>query len=299
MLCAPCALRFAPRRECPRCGDGALHDLTVPAGRAAALAALPRPTTPARAFRALVRAVLAQFSEPVGIMTLYVAATVLAVWTASAVFVIVLLALVFLGVPVNAGLERLAARLERSARRERPRVRPAEVALLAAPGACATFRGRVRARAALPSPLAGAPCVAWRLVGGTPSSAIDDGGGASFEVIADDGRVAEVALGAAVIALAVEAAPRPVEPGPALTEFLAARAVARGEPLRLAEAVLRDGDPVEIEGRAEGAVRPEGYRGTATVQRFRDHPDAPLVIRRGGEAAAAGDPRPDRRVETL
>src|SRR3990172_10722500 len=47
MLCAPCALRFAPRRECPRCGDGALHDLTVPAGRAAAPAGPPPPPTPA------------------------------------------------------------------------------------------------------------------------------------------------------------------------------------------------------------------------------------------------------------
>ena len=67
------------------------------------------------------------------------------------------------------------------------------------------------------------------------------------------------------------------EPRPHLDAFLASRGIALGR-LRLAEALLRDGDTVEVTGPSEISPSPGTYREGIYVRTFRGTPDDPVRI---------------------
>lgn len=140
--------------------------------------------------------------------------------------------------------------------------------------------GRVRTPEPVASPLGHVPCAAFRLVGQGPRGEVDDAGGRSFDVITEEGPV-KVVLGEAWLDLPVAGAPVTVRPDERLRRFLSDRGIyPELGPVRLAEGVLRDGDSVEIEGRAEEMVTSEGYRAAGRVRVFREHAGAPLTVRK-------------------
>jgi hypothetical protein len=143
-------------------------------------------------------------------------------------------------------------------------------------------RGVVRVSAPLTSPVGGAPCAAFRVVGEAPGGRVDDAGLTSFEVVGDAGEHVVVRGGVGTVVLDVDAHARVVRPDGQLARFLEERGAfpALG-PVRLAEAVLAPGDRVVVEGRAEETLHADGYRDMRATLVLRDAPDAPLVIRRG------------------
>jgi hypothetical protein len=151
-------------------------------------------------------------------------------------------------------------------------------ALLAAPEATELV-GRVRRREPCRSPLAGEDCVAFRLVGQVDRFAVDDSGGADFDLVQADGRVVLVRLEHAALVLEVgEPTVRTLPPSPELAAFLAARQVPAAPPLRLTEAVLAEGDSIAVAGCVETIPSPDGLRGTRFVDELRGRPEAPLVV---------------------
>ncbi|MBI2894493.1 MAG: hypothetical protein HYY06_13155 [Deltaproteobacteria bacterium] len=140
--------------------------------------------------------------------------------------------------------------------------------------------GAVRALSTAPSPLSGAECVAFRLVGSGPSGHVDDSGMGSFEVVVDGSETIAVESGSAVVDVPA-GRPAQVQDLPAaLAEFLEHRGVLLSPgPISVAEGLVRDGDHVEIEGIATADVRPDGYRGVARRTLLRGNPEAPLIIR--------------------
>jgi hypothetical protein len=64
------------------------------------------------------------------------------------------------------------------------------------------------------------------------------------------------------------------------TAWLRARGIAEGDPLRMREAELRDGERVSVSGVPEDVVRGTGLRGSERVVAVRDRAGAPLVIAR-------------------
>lgn len=142
------------------------------------------------------------------------------------------------------------------------------------------LRGRVRVTEPIPSPLAHAPCAAFRLVGEGPLGPVDDAGGTSFELTTEGGPV-RVELGRGSVDVPVEAVARTVRPDRSLARFLEERGIYpdRG-PVRLAEGLLRDGDVVEVEGQLDSELASDGYRGTHRIRVLREHPGAPLRVRK-------------------
>jgi hypothetical protein len=141
-------------------------------------------------------------------------------------------------------------------------------------------RGRVRAREVLESPLEGAPCVAYRIVGTDGWAEIDDAGACDFVLDTEDGEV-HVVAGPATVDLPVA---RPARVGKTLArldELLRRRLADPASPrLRLSEAVLAPGDVVEVEATPTDRVATSGYRGARGVRVFREQDGSPLVIRR-------------------
>jgi hypothetical protein len=142
-------------------------------------------------------------------------------------------------------------------------------------------RGAVRVKSPVPSPLRHRPCAAFRLIGQGPLGDIDDAGGVPFEVVLDGGQRVQVDPTHASIAIEVDEEAAVVRPDQELARFLERRGVFpdRG-PVRVAEAVLRDGDRVVVEGACDLLTEADSYRVARPIPVFRERPGAPLVIRR-------------------
>lgn len=147
------------------------------------------------------------------------------------------------------------------------------------------LRGRVHVPAPLRSPLRHLPCAAFRIAGEGPLGDVDDAEMTTFEVTTDEGDRVEVQGPTGSIAIEVKSEPRLLRPDAELSDFLEERGAFpdRG-PVRLAEASVRDGDEVVVQGAVETVTRPDGYRGQATVKVMRERPGAPLVLRRPAQA---------------
>lgn len=141
------------------------------------------------------------------------------------------------------------------------------------------IRGRIRLLAPVESPLHGAPCAAFRLMGSYGHMAVDDGGVGTFEVVGDPSGDALVEGGDGMVALE-PGDPAPVEMVDRLSVFLEPRSVTSGSAgIRLSESLLRDDDPVVVEATPEERPRPDGYRGATPQRVLVDRPGSPLVIR--------------------
>ena|GEM_PF-3120661 len=300
LFCPRCFVRFSPSQACPRCRGGELFDLRDPGAYARVVEARDAARdggsgeraadAVARGIRAGVGIVGATIgygvlvslidaaagaNVPDPVAAVAVAALILLFLTSiCTVMLLVPLAIVWIGLRL-AGHGDVVLRPVSVPGRASPAKRddaPRDV-----------VRGRVRARAPLASPIAHAPCAAFRLVGGNSGGTLDDGGATTFEVEGEHGVVAIVDGETATVAL------DPARPCPcsgddeALRAFLEPRAVyPELGPLRLGEALLVDGDEVIVEGTALSRVHPQassGYR-DGGVPLYRDREGSPLVIRR-------------------
>lgn len=144
------------------------------------------------------------------------------------------------------------------------------------------MRGVVKARTPLRAPLSGRACAAYRLVGDAASGPIDDAALGELELELSDGTRAVLSTSAASVDLPVPGARVAVEGNDALSTFLADRSVPRSAArVRLAEAVLADGDEVEIEGAATiEHTQSDGYRQTTPILRLEPPPGGCVRIRR-------------------
>lgn len=142
------------------------------------------------------------------------------------------------------------------------------------------LRGRVRALEKMASPVSRTPCIAFRLVGETSAGAVDDGNAATFELVSGKDRY-RVEMGDATLDIPIGTAPSLQSVEPDLQEFLARRGLfpERG-PVQLSEALVTDGDLVEVEATIDERLANEGYRHSETVCVLEDRPDAPLIVRR-------------------
>ncbi|MFW5926114.1 MAG: hypothetical protein ACOCV4_08095 [Myxococcota bacterium] len=296
-LCAHCAVRFPSADRCPRCGGTDLFDLTRPRARRRALQAVRRPR-PLREPRRWSQRIVSLYLR-YGIVLLTAIGALLGwrlggTWTSSFIFGLaafwVALALFFIGgavLYVLGSMGRLASGALRAgarwaspaARRDRRRILTIDdQELLASPGVH-ELRGRVRRTGTtLRSPLGQVDCVGWRLVGSGPVGDVDDARAVAFDVVGEDGSVVRVEPSPATLAVEVDAPPSEIELSAALADFLAERGVYpdRG-PVRLAEALLEDGARVVVEGSLEARAGPDGSQPASVM---REHPGAPLVIRR-------------------
>jgi hypothetical protein len=130
-------------------------------------------------------------------------------------------------------------------------------------------RGVVRVKEPVRSPLWGVPCAAWRLRGEVHWGEVDDGGGTSFEVDTQEGPVT-VTLGEATIDLPVYPSTKKGIPAVSWWPRLVV-------PARLHEAILRDGDEVEVSGACEVSSRSDGYRSSTVARHFHERPHAGTV----------------------
>jgi hypothetical protein len=298
-LCTRCAVRFAPAKRCPRCGGARLHDLRHARDRKAALPLLRavaghRAEWLAEAIErvliAYVRwgfALLTGVAFVVGLIEVSsVNGAIVVACLAAGAQILVVVALVGVVsaisvlVRVFAAIARPLGR-SRSAPPERRQVLPLPAPVAAATTDRERFVGRVRCRSPLVSPVGHERCAAFRVVGDAPGGAIDDAGLAPFELVDDDGEVCVVSEAAGTVLLDPESPARTVRPDDALRAFLDERgAYCELGAVRLAEAVLREGDRVIIDGVADATQRADGYRDSRIVHVLRDMPGAPLVIRR-------------------
>jgi hypothetical protein len=145
-------------------------------------------------------------------------------------------------------------------------------------GATRTVPGRVQAVETLGAPLSGERCVGFRIVGEHTLGPIDDGRCLSFTLVADTGNPLPVEVGQAWIDLPPSGTKRTTMLEGSLGDFLGPRGFF-AEKVELDEALLRDGDRVEVTGRVETRLRAEGYRGTVSADVLVGPPGSPLVIR--------------------
>jgi hypothetical protein len=145
-------------------------------------------------------------------------------------------------------------------------------------GATRTMPGRVQAVETLEAPLSGERCVGFRIAGEHALGPIDDGRCLSFTLVADTGDPLPVEVGQAWLDLPLSGASRSAALGGALGDFLRPRGFA-AKHAELDEALLRDGDRVEVTGRVETRLRAEGYRSTVSADVLVGLPGSPLVIR--------------------
>lgn len=143
-------------------------------------------------------------------------------------------------------------------------------------------RGRVRVLSGVIAPLGGAEVAAFRIMGQAWGGTVDDSGGGVIEVIPEDGAAPiRIDLCSATISLDASEPEREVAPSEALTRFLEERWLypTRG-PLRISEATLADGDPVELDAVVLASTSPEGYRQTKVAQIAEDRADTGAIVRR-------------------
>jgi len=299
MLCTRCAVRFPPAKRCPRCGDSRLHDLRRAHDRKTALPLL-RAVASSRADwlaeaveRALVAYVRWGFALITavafvvgGLETSSMSGGFLVAMLAAIAQIVVVVALVGISSVISV-LARVFAAITRPLGRSGP-ARPVrrQVLPLPAPVAAATterkrFHGRVRCSSPLISPVGHERCVAFRIVGDAPGGVIDDAGMTPFEVVREDESVCVIAESVGTIAIEPDSAARTVRPDDALRAFLDERgAYSELGAVRLAEAIVREGDHIIVDGVADDTLRADGYRDSRVVRVLRDVPGAPLVIRR-------------------
>ncbi|MEM9192928.1 MAG: hypothetical protein AAGF12_27380 [Myxococcota bacterium] len=294
MLCTACRLRFAPRDTCPACdGSRTVYDMRREDERERAADVLSHMVSrgvtrewiglggPAVRSRPRRRQLVAIFL----VLALVVVSPLLSVRMrlGPVGLPLVILGLSFLWVLGRRGLAALLSRRERQ---------PFELSPLdpdMVPAAKAIrVRGRIRSPNRLQAPLSGESCVAARVVGSTFGGTVDDALGQSFDLETEDGAIYKVDLGQdgapshVWIDLAVQDVPKPVDPSARLEGFLSRRGLFPSEgPLVLAEAVLRDGDLVEVQGVVEPQPVTEGYRDVDYVETFAARAHAPLMVRAG------------------
>lgn len=302
MLCTRCAVRFAPAKRCPRCGGAHLHDLRRAHDRKTALPLL-RAVASSRVewlTDAVERVLVGYVRWGFGLVTFAAfivgrvelsstggAVLIAGLAAVAQVFVVVVLVGLVSAISV---IVRIVAAIARPFGRERAS-KPGrrQVLPLPAPVAAATterqrFAGRVRCRSPLMSPVGHERCAAFRIVGDAPGGVIDDSGIAPFEIVGEDGEVCVVAEAVGTVSLELENSARTVRPDDALRMFLDERgAYCELGVVRLAEAVLQEGDRVVVDGVADDTLRADGYRDSRIVRVLRDVPGAPLVIHRATE----------------
>ncbi len=144
------------------------------------------------------------------------------------------------------------------------------------------LRGRVRLLAPVSAPLSGVQVAAFRLTGDAWGGPVDDAGGGVIDVVPDDGGTPiRVDLSAATIALDVEETAGAVPATDTLARFLEERWLYPGRgTVHVAEALLDDGDPIELDAIVIAENTAEGYRQTRTVQVAEDHADTGTIVRR-------------------
>jgi hypothetical protein len=144
------------------------------------------------------------------------------------------------------------------------------------------IRGRVRLVAPVIAPLSGERVAAFRLLGNAFGGEVDDSGGGVIEVDPDDGGAPiRIDLSAATIALDVDDSDDAVTPSEELRHFLTERWLyPDAGPVRVAEASLVDGDPIELDAVVSAEATPEGYRQTKVAQVAEDRADTGAIVRR-------------------
>lgn len=293
-LCATCAVRLPKSDHCPTCDGALLFDLTRERSRQDALIALGKRAAEEEKhtwigkvssfyLRYVMTAVaLLVFFEGFRHSDNAIAAFLLAMgalWVQLSLG-FAIYAVIHLG---DTAAKHLGARLghRRRAPERLPRIGTRDDRDARATTEVGTIRGRVRVTTSMKSPLSHVPVAAFRLVGEGPLGSIDDAGGTSFEVVPESGAAARVDLDHGAVDLVVDDTPRVVRPDAGLKRFLAERGVFPDlGAIRLAEAVLRDGDEVVVEGPFEEVSGSDGYRGARTRKVFRERDGAPLVVRR-------------------
>jgi hypothetical protein len=280
-LCARCVARFSPLAACPGCGSERLFDLRNPAhwddARRAVMAS--------RTGRGLAIwspwpvASLAPASLPtLSLCLAWSFGTLLPTALPPSLVFPACLAWVFGGLTtVGYALRSGRLRLNVAPTLEPPKPFPAGD-FDASNYVCVS--GRVRAAAALTSPLQKRRCVAFRLTGFSDVGPLDDAALAPFELVDDEGRAYAVSGGTGTVALPA-GRPRPVHaPGDELAAFLGPRALFLdpGPPFWLSEAVLEEGARVTVAARLDWAPVERAYRAPARRPVLTDAPNAPLVV---------------------
>ena len=238
-FCARCSLRFSPAHVCPECG-GLTVSLDDTSGRSAALQTMSAALQARRGDDVWVSSLKSWPFAAVGTITAIVVITNFGGQ-------VVLGGTVFMGMvlSLSAGIKGIARRITRHSRADAPRVR----LLAGAPEGSAlqtTIVGTIRVANPIASPVQGRPVALFRVSGTTDDGSIDDGGGTRFDVETDQGDRIPVSVDSAWVDLVL---PRPqlVGANERLGQFLASRfpRVPKA-PYWLAEAVLADGDRVEL-----------------------------------------------------
>ncbi len=256
--CPPCALRVRDL-TCPRCGGPTLDLRDRP------------PTAPPDGLVCDVVAAYVRYGIPAlsllgaGVLTYLhgLAAAILGMLLAFFAQVVL--------VPAVAGSVAMASWL-RHAGSGRPARSIRLHRELAPPdtNAAVELVGVVRVRRALSSPLAHAPCAAWRLVGRSAGGEVDEAEAGELLLETDDGRAILVDARRAQVRLRTPPPPHPVvRPDAALIRLLEARALepTRG-PARLAERLVCEGDRIRVRGELGSARHEDGYRGHDEVARL-------------------------------
>jgi len=265
--CPRCAIRFPARDACPRCGSPGVADLREPAERSRFLRALSRRSTVAR--RGPVRRYLPPAAIGAGSagFSLYLLLTGASAGNALAGGMIVLLIagllyVVVSGIAADASEGRWPSLV----------LEPVATAALGS-GTEESRRGHVHVRFSVRAPLSGRPCAAWRVMGKGPSGPIDDAGLGGFDVHLDGRAVARVEAAWGFVDLGPMEAPTTRIPDDALADFLRPRGrLPQGAACALSEAVLVEGDEVEVRGVADVELITDGMRESHEIRVFRSSP---------------------------
>lgn len=299
-LCASCAARLPATDHCPRCGGHDLFDLQRASARRKALAALRRQrlgrAEPIRLGETLSAwyikyglVLLTALGAYVGwrwadgsVLTAFVVGLA-TLWGAVAAFFVAAGAYSLVALVMRAVIGSVlwaVRRMDPERRSGIPWLIASDEQELLPEHGLSELRGTVRVLEPLTSPVQQTPCAAFRLVGHGPLGEIDDAGATPFELETEDGERVRVEPDPAWVALEVEERAQPVQLDDRLRRFLEQRGLfpERGE-VRVAEAVLRDGDPVVVEGALETS-RGRGAASTGRVKVLREREGAPLVLRR-------------------
>ena len=131
------------------------------------------------------------------------------------------------------------------------------------------------------SPLTGAPCAAWRIVGSSSKDTIDDALATAFEVVGDAAGPVRVDAGTALVIVETRKVGAGA-PDEASRAWLAERAI-DPEHLALEEGVLADGDAVLVcakDFREEPGTAARGFRDAERLRVVVGTAQHPLRIER-------------------